>query len=30
VGHVEGDALQERLAQNVDLLRGDEEFEGFD
>lgn len=30
VGFVEGDALQEKLARNVDLLRGDEEFEGFD
>jgi DNA helicase HerA-like ATPase len=30
VGHVEGGALQEKLAQNVDLLRGDQEFEGFD
>jgi DNA helicase HerA-like ATPase len=30
VGHVDGDALQERLAQNADLLRGEEEFEGFD
>jgi DNA helicase HerA-like ATPase len=30
VGHVEGEALQAQLARNVDLLRGDEEFEGFD
>jgi hypothetical protein len=30
VGHVEGTALQDRLARNVNLLRGDEEFEGFD
>jgi DNA helicase HerA-like ATPase len=30
VGHVDGEALQEQLARNVDLLRGDEEFEGFD
>ena len=30
VGHVGGEALQEKLARNVDLLRGDEEFEGFD
>jgi DNA helicase HerA-like ATPase len=30
VGHVDGDALQNRLARNVDLLRGEEEFEGFD
>jgi DNA helicase HerA-like ATPase len=29
VGHVEGGALQDRLARNVDLLRGDE-FEGFE
>ena len=29
VGHVEGEALQERLARNVGLLRG-EEVEGFD
>jgi DNA helicase HerA-like ATPase len=30
VGHVEGVALQEKLARNVNLLHGDEEFEGFD
>jgi DNA helicase HerA-like ATPase len=30
LGHVEGEALQEKLARNVDLLRGEEEFEGFD
>ncbi len=30
VGHVEGEALQDRLARNVALLRGEEEFEGFD
>ncbi len=30
VGHVEGNALQDKVAQNVALLRGDEEFEGFD
>jgi DNA helicase HerA-like ATPase len=30
VGHVEGAALQEKLARNVELLHGDEEFEGFD
>jgi DNA helicase HerA-like ATPase len=30
VGHVEGTALQDRLARNVNLLRGDEEFEGYD
>jgi DNA helicase HerA-like ATPase len=30
VGHMDGEALQAQLARNVDLLRGDEEFEGFD
>jgi DNA helicase HerA-like ATPase len=30
VGQVEGDALQDKMLKNVDLLRGDEEFEGFD
>jgi DNA helicase HerA-like ATPase len=30
VGHVEGDALQDRLAQNVELLRGDDEFQGYE
>jgi DNA helicase HerA-like ATPase len=30
VGHVEGEELQQRLARNVDLLRGKEESEGFD
>ncbi|MBN1659940.1 MAG: ATP-binding protein [Anaerolineae bacterium] len=30
VGHVEGEELQERLAQNRSLMQGDEEFEGFD
>ncbi len=30
VGHVGGEALQEKLARNVELLQGDEEFEGFD
>ena len=30
VGHVEGEALQERLAQNVQLMQADEDFEGFD
>jgi DNA helicase HerA-like ATPase len=29
VGHVEGASLQDRLAHNVDLLRGEEDFEGF-
>jgi DNA helicase HerA-like ATPase len=30
VGHVDGEALQDRLARNVDLLRGGQEFEGFE
>jgi DNA helicase HerA-like ATPase len=30
VGNVEGEALQERLAQNVKLMQADEDFEGFD
>jgi DNA helicase HerA-like ATPase len=30
VGHVEGNALQDKMMKNVDLLRGDAEFEGFD
>ena len=30
VGHVEGEALQDKLARNVGLLRGEEEFEGFE
>lgn len=30
VGYVEGEQLQEKLAQNVNLLRGDKDFEGFD
>ncbi len=30
VGHVEGEALQDQLARNVDLLRGEEGFEGFE
>jgi hypothetical protein len=30
VGHVEGEELQEKLAQNVNLLRGDDSFTGFD
>ncbi len=30
VGHVEGVELQDKLASNVSLLRGDEDFEGFD
>ena len=30
VGHAEGEDLQERLAHNRALLRGEEEFEGFE
>jgi DNA helicase HerA-like ATPase len=30
VGHVDGDALQAKLARNVDLLRGDEDFQGYE
>ena len=30
VGHVEGQALQERLARNTTIMRGDPDFEGFD
>jgi DNA helicase HerA-like ATPase len=30
VGFVEATGLQEKLAENVNLLRGEEEFEGFD
>ncbi len=30
VSQVEGEALQDRLARNVDLLRGEQAFEGFD
>jgi hypothetical protein len=30
VGHVEGDALQDRLARNIKLMQPDEDFEGFD
>ena len=30
VGHVEGEQLQEKLAHNVNLLRGEKDFEGFD
>jgi DNA helicase HerA-like ATPase len=30
VGHMEGEALQDKLARNVELLRGEEGFEGFD
>jgi hypothetical protein len=30
VGHANGVALQDRLAENVNLMRGEQEFEGFD
>jgi DNA helicase HerA-like ATPase len=30
VGHVEGTALQDKFARNVNLLHGDEDFEGFE
>jgi hypothetical protein len=30
VGHVDDAALQDKLARNVELLRGDQDFEGFD
>jgi hypothetical protein len=30
VGHVDGEDLQDRLARNVNLLQGDEDFEGFE
>jgi uncharacterized protein len=30
VGHVEGEALQDRLTRNVNLLQGDQEFDGFE
>ncbi len=30
LGQVDGDELQDRLTHNVSLLRGDEDFEGFD
>jgi len=30
VGHVEGEELQDKLAQNVSLLRGDQDFAGFE
>jgi hypothetical protein len=30
VGHREGDALQDQLARNVNLLRGEDDFEGFE
>jgi DNA helicase HerA-like ATPase len=30
VGHVEGAALQDKFARNVNLLRGDGDFEGFE
>jgi DNA helicase HerA-like ATPase len=30
VGHVDGEQLQEKMAKNVNLLRGEEDFAGFD
>ncbi len=30
VGHVEGEALQDKYKQNVNLMQGDDDFEGFD
>ena len=30
VGHANGASLQDRLAQNVNLMRGEQDFEGFD
>jgi DNA helicase HerA-like ATPase len=30
VGHLDDASLQDKLARNVELLRGDQEFEGFD
>jgi DNA helicase HerA-like ATPase len=30
VGHVEGKALQDKHKQNIKMLQGDEDFEGFD
>jgi DNA helicase HerA-like ATPase len=30
MGHADGEALQEKLDQNVDILRGDQDFDGFD
>ncbi len=30
LGHIEGEALSEKLAQNVQMMRPDEDFEGFD
>jgi DNA helicase HerA-like ATPase len=30
VGHADGEELQDRLGRNVDLLRGEEGFEGYD
>jgi DNA helicase HerA-like ATPase len=30
VGHVDGEELQDKLAQNVNLLRGDEDFVGYE
>jgi DNA helicase HerA-like ATPase len=30
VGHVDGEMLQDKLAQNTALLRGEEGFEGYE
>ena len=30
VGHVDGKALQEKHKQNIKMMQGDEDFEGFD
>jgi hypothetical protein len=30
VGHIDGEALQDRYKENVQIMQGDEDFEGFD
>jgi hypothetical protein len=30
MGYTERDGLEGKLARNIDLLRGEEDFEGFD
>jgi hypothetical protein len=30
VGHVDGEALQDRFQENVQIMQGDDDFEGFD
>jgi hypothetical protein len=30
VGHVDGEALQDRYKENVRIMQGDEDFDGFD